>query len=86
MVNVNVATTPFYQEGNLADKMLDWKQYTHNARPDVFVRGLRVRLVHLGYKKTVKGVARQTARQYKFFWDEESREVTVEEYFKKSQY
>jgi hypothetical protein len=82
VVNVNVATTAFYTEGNLADAMLEYRNHTFNARVDVFVKGLRVLTKHVGYKKTIKKVSSFNARRYKFFWDEKEREVTTEEYFK----
>lgn len=84
MVNVNVATTAFYCENNLANAMLEFRQASWGARMDAFCRGVRVQTTHLNHKKTVKRAFRLTARQHKFFWDEENRQVTVEEYFKKS--
>jgi len=45
-----------------------------------------VKTTHLGYKKTIKTVSNMNARQYKFYADEFKREVTVEEYFMKSNY
>ena len=92
MVNVNVATTAFYAAGNLAKAMLEFKQHTFNARVDSFVKGLRVMVSHLGHRKTVKRIAtlrhedgrsyHPTARTYRFRWDDENREVTIEQYFK----
>ena len=85
MVNLNVATTAFYSEGNLATKVLEWINFSFGARADAFVKGIRVRLTHLGHKKTVNKTARVNARQYKFFFDEANREVTCEEYYKLSE-
>ncbi|PPQ77920.1 hypothetical protein CVT25_015395 [Psilocybe cyanescens] len=82
MVNVNVCTTAFYTPGNLADAMMSFRNSSFGARPAAFVKGVRVRTKHLGYKKTVKKLSNMTAQQYKFRAEEYGREVTVAEYFK----
>lgn len=84
-VNVNVATTAFYSEGNLANAMNEFRTATFGARMDSFVRGIRVQTTHLGHKKTVKKTSPHTAQSYKFNWDEGGSQVSVEEYFKRSQ-
>ena len=83
MVNVNVCTTAFYTPGNLADRLIEFMSASHGARPAAFVKGVRIRTVHLGYRKTVKTAAKVNARQYKFT-AEGMGEVTVEQYFAKS--
>ncbi len=85
MVNVNVCTTAFYTPGNLAERMMEFMNASYGARPAVFVRGIRVKTTHLGYRKTVKTVAKVNARQHKFMV-EDLGEVTVEEYFVKSKW
>ncbi|KAF8960908.1 argonaute-like protein [Flammula alnicola] len=82
MVNVNVCTTAFYQAKNLAAAIIEFSDSTFGARPAAFVRGVRVKTLHLGYKKSVKTLSNKTARQYRFHVAEFNREVTVEEYFK----
>ncbi|KDQ50202.1 hypothetical protein JAAARDRAFT_63333 [Jaapia argillacea MUCL 33604] len=82
MVNVNVCHTAFYTPGVLAVKMIEFERSTFGARMAVFVKGVRVKTTHLGYKKTVKSLARQTPRQYSFDSEEYGR-VTCEEYFKR---
>ena len=84
MVNVNVATTAFYSEGNLANAMIEYRNHTFGARAEVFVKGLRVQTTHIGFKKTIKKLSNRNAKNYKFAWDEEKREVTIEEYFRRS--
>lgn len=84
MVNVNVCTTAFYTPGNLAERMMEFMNASYGARPSVFVRGIRVKTTHLGYRKTVKTVAQVNAQQHKFMV-EDLGEVTVEEYFVKSE-
>ncbi|CDO74823.1 hypothetical protein BN946_scf184353.g4 [Trametes cinnabarina] len=83
MVNVNVCTTAFYKPGNLAERLVEFMNASFGARPAAFVKGVRVRTTHLGYRKTVKTAARVNARQHKFV-AEGMGEVTVEQYFAKS--
>ncbi|RDB23947.1 Protein argonaute-3 [Hypsizygus marmoreus] len=83
MVNVNVCTTAFYIPGSLARAMMDFRDSSFGARANVFVRGVRVKTTHLGYRKTVKKLSNLNSRQYSFDAAEFGRKVTVEEYFKK---
>lgn len=85
MVNVNVATTAFYSEGNLANAMQAFRNASFGARVDNFVRSVRVQTTHLGHKKTVKRMSKKTARTHRFMWEEENRQITVEEYFRRSE-
>lgn len=83
MVNVNICTTAFYTAGNLAEQMQLFVTASFGARANAFAKNVRVQTTHLGYRKTVKGVSKFTARQHKF--DAEGMGmVTVEEYFKRS--
>ena len=85
MVNVNVATTAFYSEGNLANAMMEFRRVTPGARVDSFVRGIRIQTTHLGHKKTVKRASHHNAQTHSFFWEEKNRQVTVEQYFRLSE-
>jgi eukaryotic translation initiation factor 2C len=82
MVNVNVCTTAFYTPGNLAEALMAFRNASFGARPAGFVKGVRIKTTHLGYRKTVKTLAKQTAREHKF--DSENGRVSVEQYFKQS--
>lgn len=84
MVNVNVATTAFYSEGNLANAMFEFRNATGGGRIDPFVRGIRVATTHLNRRKTVKRASNQTAKSATFFWTEQNRQVSVAEYFRMS--
>lgn len=84
MVNVNVATTAFYSEGNLANAMVEFRNASFGARVDQFVRGIRIQTTHLGHKKTVKKASNHTARSYRFKWEESGSQISVEEYFQRS--
>ena len=80
-----VCTTAFYTPGNLADAMTAFRNSSFGARPAAFVKGVRVKTLHLGYKKSVRTVSNKTARQHKFIATELGGvEVTVEEYFRRS--
>ncbi|THH27194.1 hypothetical protein EUX98_g6995 [Antrodiella citrinella] len=82
MVNVNVCTTAFYVPGNLAERLQEFMNSSFGARASAFVRGVRIRTTHLGYRKTVKDVAKVNAKQHSF--DAEGMgKVTVEQYFKR---
>lgn len=82
MVNVNVATTAFYQEGNLANSMIEFRNATFGGRVDGFLRGIRIVTTHLRHRKTVRKTSRMNAKQATFRWEEMNRTVTTEEYFK----
>lgn len=84
MVNVNVCATAFYSEGNLAEAMNVFEQASFGARMSAFVQRLRVRTDHLGHQKTVKRLAKLSAKQHKFEAQELGGMVTVEEYFRRS--
>jgi hypothetical protein len=79
-----VCTTAFYTPGNLARAMTDFRNSSFGARVNVFVKGVRIKTTHLGYKKTVKGVFNKTAKQHMFDCAEFGGRISVEAYFKKS--
>ena len=75
----SVCTTAFYKPGSLARAMIEFRDSSFGARVNAFVKGVRVRLIHLGYTKTVKALSNMSARQHKFTYG--NKEVTVEDYF-----
>lgn len=66
--------------------MREFANSSFGARPAAFVKGVRVKATHLGYRKTVKTLSNMNARQYKFQVAEYGRELTVEQYFKTSKH
>ncbi|TFK31811.1 argonaute-like protein [Crucibulum laeve] len=82
MVNVNVCTTAFYTPGNLAQALMVFRDSSFGARPNAFVKGVRVKTLHLGYRKSIKGMANKTAKQHTFDAGDLGI-VSVEVYFKK---
>lgn len=83
MVNVNVCTTAFYTPGNLAVRMKEFMDASFSARAVAFAKGVRVKTTHLGYRKTIKTVAKVNAQQHRFE-AEGMGTVTVEQYFLQS--
>ena len=83
---MKVCTTAFYTPGNLANAITQFMQSTFGARANTFAKGVRVKAMHLGYKKTIKSVSNLTARQHRFHVAEFNREMSVEEYFRLSKY
>lgn len=81
MVNVNVCTTAFYVPGNLAEAMIAFSNASFGARYTAFVKGVRVKTTHLGYKKTVKSVSHLLPKQHTFDCEELGGKVNVEQYF-----
>ena len=63
--------------------MMQFQHHSVGAQASAFVKGVRVKTTHLGYKKTVKRLHRLNARQHKFDSGDFGT-VTVEQYFKKS--
>lgn len=89
MVNINVCMTAFYTPGNLAQAMMAFQQQSQNGMPQAFANRLKVATRHLGYtkKSTIfKIMTSLTARTARFDCEEFGRKVTVEEFFKLSEY
>lgn len=86
MVNLNICTTAFYRPGNLAERLNEFMDASFGARADGFVYGIKVKTTHLGHTKSVRGLAKHTAKTYKFDAGEGLGEVSVEQYFKRSEY
>jgi hypothetical protein len=65
--------------------MIEFRQASFGARVNAFVRGVRVKTTHLGYKKTIKGLSGVNAKQHAFEVAEfGGGKMTVEAYFKRS--
>ena len=88
MVNVNVCMSAFYIPGNLADAMTAFQSQTSGGMPAAFVDKLKVATTYLGYtkKKAILRITGETPRQAKFDCEELGGTVTVEEYFRRSEY
>ncbi len=64
--------------------MMEFRNASFGARPSAFVKGVRVRTVHLDRRKTVKTLSNLNAKQFKFHVEEYKAELSVEQYFKRS--
>ncbi|KDQ20605.1 hypothetical protein BOTBODRAFT_151362 [Botryobasidium botryosum FD-172 SS1] len=84
MVNLNVCTTAFYKEGNLADAMQEYAR-GGGGRFTPFVKSLRVGTSHLAHRgrKTIKKATDRTAKQTSFHCEEFGGKTTVHEYFRR---
>lgn len=85
-VNINVCMAAFYVPGNLAQAMDAFTNQT-GGLPSWFSNQLKVGTRHLGYpkKSTILRVMNSTASTTKFFCEEYKGEVTVEEFFRRSE-
>lgn len=64
--------------------MENFRNSSFGARVNAFIKGVRIKTTHLGYKKTVKSVFKKTARQHVFDCAEFGGPITVEDYFRRS--
>ena len=88
MVNVNVCMTAFCAPGNLADAIMAFQRSSHGGMPKSFREGIKVTTKHLGYnmRKALRSVTNKTAKNTFFDCAELGGKVSVEQYFKRSQY
>ena len=82
MVNVNVCTTACYKPGNLRERMDEYLGRSFKANPEAFVVGVKVKMIHLGYTKTIQGVSNETALTHKFDHPKYGN-VSVKDYFQR---
>ena len=78
--------TAFVRPGNLADKLFEFGQ-SSGAMPTLpkgMVKSIRVRAIHLGYRKKLFAIASTTARNTYFECDKYGK-ISVEQYFLKGE-
>jgi len=86
LVNVNVCMTAFVTPGNLADKLFEFNRYSQGAMPSLpkgLVKSIKVKTLHLGYKKKLLSVGLTSARNTHFDCEEFGGRISVEQYFQK---
>jgi hypothetical protein len=79
--------TAFVKPGNLADKLLEFRQASSGGMPTLpksLVKSIHVRTLHLGYKKKLFAIGTSSARNQKFDCAELGGMISVEQYFSKS--
>lgn len=64
--------------------MMEFRNASFGARPSAFIKGVRVKTVHLDRRKTVKTLSNFNAKQFTFYVEEYKAELSVEKYFKRS--
>lgn len=86
-VNINACMTAFYTPGNLAQAMFAFQREV-GAFPAEFFEKLKVVTTHLGYpkKKAIICIMGTSPRKTQFKCDEYGGQITVENYFKRSEY
>ncbi|KAG8855769.1 hypothetical protein FRB91_001714, partial [Serendipita sp. 411] len=87
MVNINVCMTAFVESKNLGTAIAQFMQGSYGAVPTLsrmFQKSnLKVKTLHLGYRKPVRAILGKTPDQQTFECKEMGGTVTVAEYFKK---
>jgi len=85
-VNINVATSAFHQEGNLAQALSNFRGRTFGAEATKFFFGVQVKLIHLGYRKKIAMIGNKTATQFTFPYSESPeapmRQISVAQFFR----
>lgn len=86
-VNIDVCMAAFYQPGNLARALEDFRDRV-GGMPPWFSNSLKVETRHLGYRKkhTILRVESTTADNTKFDCAEYGRKVSVTEFFRLSEW
>lgn len=88
MVNINVCMTAFIEPRTMAVAISEFGRGSFGAFPrleEIFQKSnVKVRVLHLGYKKKVYAIVDKRPDQVSFRCDELGGTVTVAEYFKKS--
>ncbi|KAG8798792.1 hypothetical protein FRC16_006546 [Serendipita sp. 398] len=87
MVNINVCMTAFVESKNLGTAIAQFMQGSYGAVPTLsrmFQKSnLKVKTLHLGYRKPVRAILGKTPDQQTFECKEMGGTVTVAEYFRK---
>jgi len=81
--------TAFVKVGNLADKLLEFSRSSRGTMPTLpkgIVKSIRVRTLHLGYRKKLLAIGSTSARNTYFDCAEMGGKVSVEQYFAKSEF
>ncbi len=87
MVNINVCMTAFYVPGNLAEAMVAFQARSRGGMPNDFAYNMKVTADYRGYpmKRTIKRIDQLSARKRIFPCEEFGGQISVEDYFKKSE-
>uniref|UniRef100_A0A8H8CN02 Argonaute-like protein n=1 Tax=Psilocybe cubensis TaxID=181762 RepID=A0A8H8CN02_PSICU len=86
MVNVNACMSAFITPGNLADRLQEFNTNSRGGMPTLpkgMIKSIRVRTLHLGYKKKLDSFGNGSARNTTFNCEEFGGKISVEQYFLK---
>lgn len=96
LINVNSITAAFYVPGPLLGLIRKFRSEAGSGSLTNFLKGVQVELTHLKTgkglpkKRVISGLARKpvaaNARQISFRYEDAKRDVTIEEYFRLSEY
>ena len=81
--------TAFIVPGNLAQRLFEFAGNSRGAMPTLpkaMVKSIKVKTLHLGYKKKLNAIGTLSARKTTFDCEEFGGRVTVEVYFQKSKF
>jgi hypothetical protein len=79
--------TAFIVPGNLAQRLLEFSNNSRGGMPTLpkaMVKSIKVKTLHLGYRKKLNAIGTTTARKTTFDCEEYGGRITVETYFQKS--
>ena len=79
--------TAFIVPGNLAERLLEFRNNARGSMPNLpkaMVKSIKIKTLHLGYKKKLNAIGNLSARKMAFDCQEYGGRITVENYFKKS--
>ena len=80
--------TAFVEPGNLADRLLNFGEAAYGAMPTLskaMIRSIKVRTLHLNHRKKLLAIGTTTARNTFFPSPEYGGNISVEQFFKKSE-
>jgi hypothetical protein len=80
--------TAFVEPGNLADRLLNYGEAAYGAMPTLskaMIRSIKVRTLHLNHRKKLTAIGTTTARNTFFPCAEYGGNISVEQFFKKSE-
>jgi len=85
--NRNVCMSAFMKPGNLADILV---KFSYNSKggmpslPEKMAKSIKVRTLHLGFKKKLFKVMTTSARNT--YFEKDGKKISVEDYFKTGTY
>lgn len=79
----------FIVPGNLADRLREFQSNSRGGMPTLpkgMIKSIKVKTIHMGYKKRLNSIGNASARDTYFDCEEFGGRISVEQYFLKSEY